>query len=51
MSAHGREPDADDDIDKEPLPRSLKVFLTILAAIVLVVVIAHLMGIGLGGHG
>ena len=40
----------DDDVDKEPLPRSLKMFLAILAVIVLVVVVAHLMGKGLGGH-
>ena len=49
MSADGTEPHDDDD--KEPLPRSLKAFLAILGAIVLLVIIAHLMGRGLGGHG
>ena len=49
MSADGTEPD--DDVDKAPLPRSLKVFLAILGVVVLVVVVAHLMGKGLGGHG
>lgn len=50
MSAHGREPDTDDEVDKAPLPRSLKVFLIVLGAIILLVVVAHLMGKGLGGH-
>ena len=51
MSANDQDPNGEDDVDKEPLPRSLKMFLAILGALVLVVIVAHLLGKGLGGHG
>ena len=50
MAAHNRKPDTDDDVERVPLPRSLKVFLIVLGAIVLLIVVAHVMGRGLGGH-